>query len=178
MVFPIRGHSNMPADRAFGMVESKIRMKKELLLPEQYDKICREFGTLHVHGIDFNWLNCQDLSKTSIMGKKTFKISRAKRISLHSKSGRIGIRENYMEPLGLHTLLKRGKCYRSMLLSLCEKDCKSHVTAAKRDDVIKILKVMGHVPKNIPFYKNALMIINESDDESSDSDTDGESDLD
>lgn len=154
--FPVRGHSYMPADRAFGLVETQLRDIDIILLPEDYDEVFSRFGTVHVLGVDYCWLNWQDISTKATAVKKSFKISKAKKISVYPKSGLIGMRENYMEPLCKHTILKRGKSYRDMILSLTEKDRKSHVTEKKKQDVIKLLKVMGHEPAKIPFYREAL----------------------
>lgn len=146
----------MPADRAFGLVETQLRDMKILLLPEDYDKVFAQFGTLHVLGQDFHWLNWQDLSNKATATKKSFKISKAKKISVYPKTGLIGVRENYMEPLCKHTILKKGKTYRNIVLSLTEKERKSHVSDKKKEDVINLLKVMGHDPEKIPFFKEVF----------------------
>lgn len=122
-------------DRAFGLVETQLRDMKMLLLPEDYDKVFSQFGTLHVLGQDFHWLNWQDLSNKATATKKSFKISKAKKLSVYPKTGLIGLREIYMEPLCKHSMLKKGKTYRNMILSLTEKDRKSHVSERKKQDV-------------------------------------------
>lgn len=106
----------MPADRAFGLVKTQLRSMKLVLLPEEYDNVFSKFGTLHVQ--DFHWLNWQALSNRATTAKKSFKISKAKRISVYPNTGFIGVRENYLEPLCSHTILKKVSSYRNMILSL------------------------------------------------------------
>lgn len=157
--FPVRGHSYMPADRAFGIIEKKLKDETVLLVPEKYDDIVRTVGTLHIYGVDFPWMNWQGLSNTSAVSKKTFKISSAKRIDIKPQSALIGVRKNYKRPpICKHTLLKRGRQYRDILLSVCETGPKSHVNESKKSDVIKLLDCMGYDANRIPFYEKACKL--------------------
>jgi hypothetical protein len=47
-VFPVRGHSYMPADRCFGLVEKKMKTLENVLNPENYDEVIEKIGTPHV----------------------------------------------------------------------------------------------------------------------------------
>ncbi len=53
LVFPVRGHSYLPADRVFGRVEKQMRRIKEVLLPSDYNKIYREHG--EVREVNTHW---------------------------------------------------------------------------------------------------------------------------
>ena len=55
--FPIRGHSFLPADRAFGGTEQDIRKRQKILLPAEYIDILKRHGNVHEYGK--NWI-CYD----------------------------------------------------------------------------------------------------------------------
>ena len=87
--FLVRGHSYMPADRSFGLVEKKIRNIETVLLPEEYDKLFKKAGTLHALNSDFRWTNWQELSQKCVPSVTKFKISKAKRLTLKPKSASV-----------------------------------------------------------------------------------------
>lgn len=49
--FPMVGHSFLPLDRVFGLIEKKLRKKDTILQPEQYEQILAEHGTVHQVGV-------------------------------------------------------------------------------------------------------------------------------
>nr|XP_022908544.1 uncharacterized protein LOC111419891 [Onthophagus taurus] len=67
--FPERGHSYMPADRAFGILEKKLRKKESIIFPHEYDDIVKSVGTLYTVSQDFKWMSWRDLNK-SVRGMK------------------------------------------------------------------------------------------------------------
>ena len=52
-IFPVCGHSYMPADRAFGRVEKILKRKETILLPQEYYEAFEEVGNVMKHGIDW-----------------------------------------------------------------------------------------------------------------------------
>jgi len=48
--FPIRGHSFMPADRSFSFVSRRMKKKRLVLHPEEYDDILQQVGNLFILG--------------------------------------------------------------------------------------------------------------------------------
>lgn len=77
MVFPVRGHSYLPADRVFGRVEKLLRKQAEILLPEAYLDIYREVGECKMIGVDWEIQNFKSLE---MYLKKIEGISQLKRI--------------------------------------------------------------------------------------------------
>ncbi|CAM1328338.1 Uncharacterised protein g9739 [Pycnogonum litorale] len=67
--FPVRGHSFLPADRAFGRIEQEIRKKETILLPDKYTEILQHHGTVHEYGADWR---CKDYkAEAASMTKST-----------------------------------------------------------------------------------------------------------
>lgn len=64
IVYPVRGHSFLPADRVFGRVEKKIRQVPEILSPPEYVKIYREVGEVKVLGVDWTVKDYKELTGT------------------------------------------------------------------------------------------------------------------
>ena len=52
--FPVRGHSYMPPDRAFGRVEKLLRRKETILMPCEYFAVFSEVGNVLRSGDDWN----------------------------------------------------------------------------------------------------------------------------
>ncbi|KAJ4441249.1 hypothetical protein ANN_11100 [Periplaneta americana] len=52
MVFLFRGHSYLPADRVFGIIEKELRRHSEILTPEDYHNLYRNVGKFSILGID------------------------------------------------------------------------------------------------------------------------------
>lgn len=67
VVFPIRGHSYLPADRIFGHVEKEYRRHEVLKSPKDYQNILNNYGQVKKHG--FDWI-CKDFN---IFSKDIFK---------------------------------------------------------------------------------------------------------
>lgn len=93
----------MPADRSFGLVEKKIRKVDTVMLPEEYDKLFSEVGTVHDLNSVFKWVNWQELSQKCVLTGKKFKISDSKRLTIMAKSALVGLHSVYgMEPVCEH----------------------------------------------------------------------------
>ncbi|PSN33623.1 hypothetical protein C0J52_20104 [Blattella germanica] len=79
MVFPVRGHSYLPADRAFGIMEKELRRYSEVLTPEDYHNLYRNVGKVSVLGTDWQ---VQDFKSFSSKLHKLEGISNMKRVRL------------------------------------------------------------------------------------------------
>nr|CAI5846538.1 unnamed protein product [Callosobruchus analis] len=79
----LRGHSYVPADRAFGRVEKKMRKVEEVLDPAGYHKIYKEIAGVRVLGTDWDVKNYKGL--TTIL-KKIECIREMKRIFLQKSN--------------------------------------------------------------------------------------------
>jgi len=51
ITFPMVGHSFLPPDRVFGLIEKNLRKKDTILKPEQYEEILAKHGTVHKVGV-------------------------------------------------------------------------------------------------------------------------------
>lgn len=51
--FPVKGHSYMPADRAFSLAERHMKKRQMILEPKEYDEILESCGNLTKLGQDF-----------------------------------------------------------------------------------------------------------------------------
>ncbi|CAG9793983.1 unnamed protein product [Diatraea saccharalis] len=52
LVFPVTGHSFMPADRIFGVIERKLKTKEVILHPDEITKVLRESSSIVKFGND------------------------------------------------------------------------------------------------------------------------------
>lgn len=56
LVFPVPGHSFLPADRVFGNIEREIKKKEVILSPEEYKQVFGNYGkVVNFQGMDFDW---------------------------------------------------------------------------------------------------------------------------
>lgn len=81
LVFPVTGHSFMPADRVFGNIEKKIRKREVITSPSEYIDMIGEYATVtKLHNIDvLDWkTSIQNIVKAP--AQLHFKISQCKRI--------------------------------------------------------------------------------------------------
>lgn len=65
VIFPVTGHSFLPADRVFGNIEKKIRKKEEIVLPSEYEQIIAEHSTIKTLGrdcINYDWKAVRDVT--------------------------------------------------------------------------------------------------------------------
>lgn len=57
LVFPVRGHSRLPADRVFGRVEQELRKTKDIHLPKDYLTVYGKHGLVRQLGRDWKIRN-------------------------------------------------------------------------------------------------------------------------
>lgn len=58
IVFPVTGHSLLPSDRVFGLIEKKIKKMDTLIKKEEYHAVFETYGTIKLIGRDwvpYNW---------------------------------------------------------------------------------------------------------------------------
>ncbi|KAI4465815.1 hypothetical protein MML48_3g00010366 [Holotrichia oblita] len=56
MVFPVVGHSYIPPDHVFGQIEKRYKKVPEVVHPEEYIDIIKEFDKLYKIGNDYKEL--------------------------------------------------------------------------------------------------------------------------
>lgn len=79
LTFPVRGHSFMPADRAFGRVEKLLRKNPTIESKDEYYKLYSEVGSIKLLGQD--WF-IKDIKELQNFYKKVDGIADVKRIIL------------------------------------------------------------------------------------------------
>nr|CAI5848738.1 unnamed protein product [Callosobruchus analis] len=90
IIFPVTGHSFLPADRVFAFIEKDVKKLDTIVVPEEYYSIFRKYGTLKKLGVEWHAQNWKKeagdvLKPTSSLH---FKIKSCKRIILtRSKTG-------------------------------------------------------------------------------------------
>lgn len=146
VVFPVTGHSFMPADRVFGNIEKDLRQSEVLISPEKYVEIIKNHATIvKLDTVDvFDWKKAVPsvMKPTSSL---PFKVTLCKRF-LIKRSKRHG-----------NALIKGEHYYKSDINSSCQNVCKKNkqisdinptkintglvkVKSAKRADVNALLQ--------------------------------------
>nr|CAI5859692.1 unnamed protein product [Callosobruchus analis]CAI5861800.1 unnamed protein product [Callosobruchus analis] len=114
IVFPIVGHSFMPPDRVFGLVEKSLKKKSMIINPEEYDEVIGTWST--IRKIDewciLDWRN-ESKSHLKPPGSWHFQFNKAKRFILtRSSKANILVRgePNYVTDIGEGKgICKKGK---------------------------------------------------------------------
>ena len=140
-IFPVRGHSYMPPDRAFGRVEQRLKKIETVLLPEEYYQEFATVGTVHVYDQDWWAYNFKDVPATHLKTQHSFKITEAKILEV-TKSAPVKVYNHYSAAPCEHAILKRGHQWNNMEISpLDNTNC---VKPAKKRDVLGLLGDMGY----------------------------------
>jgi len=156
--FPERGHSYMPADRAFGLVEKRLRKIDTIVEPHQYDEVLKQVGTLHTSR-EFMVHTWQETSKTVLKsGEKGFKISEAKVISYaHENPDFLNVQTGYSSPTTKHKITKKKfRDLRSISLNLKLVKKSNKMSNEKIKDVKTLLTTMGIDWNDHLFYNYIL----------------------
>lgn len=166
IIFPIVGHSFLPADRVFGRIEQVVKKKDTIIHPEEYRDIFSKAGTVFQLGQDnvkvFDWKSAATATVKK-PGSWHFQFQPSKRLSLKkSKTGSILVRgeANYRSDLGAF----KGICKKGQNFSFTKppeiKIGSCPLNQKKADDVNKLLtKHFGDLWKDDPslqFYKDVL----------------------
>lgn len=77
LIFPIRGHSYLPADRIFGRVEKILRQHSTIKTPEKYYELYLKVGEIRRLGTEWS---LYDIKSASVCLKKINGISQCRRI--------------------------------------------------------------------------------------------------
>lgn len=115
IIFPVVGHSFLPSDRIFGLIEREIRKKDTILDRKQYEEIIRKYSKVLILGED--WQICDWKTKSDVIVKKPaqwhFRCNQSKRfIFLKEQNGSITVRGEifYRSDTGFgKSILKKGK---------------------------------------------------------------------
>lgn len=95
IVYPVTGHSFLPSDRVFGLIERDIKKKKTIIQKEEYHALFRKHGKLKIIGNDwvvYDWKK-QAASHMKTAAQLHFRISQCKRIVIRkTKMGNLTVR--------------------------------------------------------------------------------------
>ena len=105
--FPERGHSFLPADRAFGRLSQDLKKHERLYLPESYYSVLERHGQVLQYGKDWEAYDYTSLTSKFIPTKKPFAISTVKRIQIDGDT--IQEAPSYTGGMTRHTVFKKGK---------------------------------------------------------------------
>lgn len=145
VIFPVTGHSYMPPDRVFALIEKKCRVHEAIINPEEYKNIIQEHATIRNLGSDirvFDWraavrdtINTPDKLHFKISSVKRVIIKRAKTSSNILVRGEI----SYNSDTGAsRSILKRGKQLRNLVPNEMPRGVS--VSQLKLTDVKKLLQ--------------------------------------
>ncbi len=92
LIFPMTGHSFLPADRVFGLIERSLKKKTTIVKKEEYHEVFQRFGTVHEMGREWQSQDWKTLAQqnTKSAAQLHFKISTCRRIIL-GKTKRGGV---------------------------------------------------------------------------------------
>nr|CAH7757750.1 unnamed protein product [Callosobruchus chinensis] len=162
--FPVRGHSYLPADRAFGRVE-KLLKRKNLISPEEYNEVYSNVGKVKILGNDWALFNIKNI--TEELYNKIPAINKYKRIELRKFVARNNATtvkyrgsefyrfQNENEPF--QSLVKRGRSEKKFKLKLSS--IENGIAEEKKHNVKQLLeKQYNSVEKGIKWEDTPELI--------------------
>ncbi|KAF6212106.1 hypothetical protein GE061_012626 [Apolygus lucorum] len=165
VTFPTRGHSFLPADRAFGRVEKRLKNINVITNNNEYDAIYEEFGSVKKLGED--WV-VYDIKHLEQIYQKIKGISQTKRLcikKIRSRDGTVSTKvlccANYRFDSmteNFRSIVKKGRS--DSLENLPEIHTSLALTEEKKRDVIHLLKTHFGADwrdqPNLTWYANVL----------------------
>lgn len=168
-LFPVRGHSYLPADRVLGCINKELRTREEIGSPQGYYEVYRRHGRLFLYNQDWQVYNYKELAD-SIFEKKVnalkLRTTRVRYFPVRATHGEIGVSDSYGGIPKYYCILKSTinniKTRRPKLVPR-----NSHVSAAEKEDVQKLLKFVKLSLEEENFYKVHLAVRSVRNSESS-----------
>ena len=139
IVFPVRGHSFLPSDRVFGVIEKKLRKEPRIYKPQEYYHVFSDSGTVRKPGEDWSALNFKEAADASLKKPLPIKIQESKRFLI--SKGRKQAEPNYKVQLNDPVYItKKGHTFGKIAQSF---PLGTDLKPAKIKDIEKLL--VGHV---------------------------------
>lgn len=142
LVFPVPGHSFLPADRVFGNIEKTLKKKEVITNPSEYVEVFDNFGTTIHFNMDLDWKSALN-SVMKPPGNWHFRFATSKRFFIRrSSNNKITIKSeiNYCsEMVDYKSVLKRGQMFRNIVPAPISKN-KVKINQAKLEDVETLLR--------------------------------------
>jgi len=161
-IFPVRGHSYMPPDRVFGRIEQVLRKKENIVSPNQYIEIFKNFCTVKEYNKDYKVYDFKNSAKTVLKTKTEFKSTDQKMYSYIKGKETIKISKTYSGLPETVEILKRKCRIRSMADHFELLPQKNHVKIAKQDDIRKLLKFFNIPEDAKQFYADIFKVADEN----------------
>ena len=93
--FPVRGHSYMPADRAFGRVELILRKKETILLPAEYYTAFSQVGHVLTYPQEWKVYNYGKVAQKNLRKPPSFKITESNILLIQPPSASLAVKNSY-----------------------------------------------------------------------------------
>lgn len=166
VIFPVRGHSYMPADRIFGQIEKKYRKRSEIMLKEDYEEILKEVGTVRRLGEEWVLWDVKTMSDANC--KKLTGISNMKRILIKkeintktkNKVIKVKMEENYRNDdisKQFMTIMKKGSLISCVTVDKLPLENKVKPLKLKNiETLLTLYDEDWQTIKKFAFYKNIL----------------------
>lgn len=150
--FPVRGHSYMAPDRAFGRVEKEVRKHESILLPAGYYEILERHGTLKTFP-QWRVKNYKVLADQSIKKDEVF-IRDSKRWLFKKNERFVWTSSKYSGGYAKREILKKNVVLIGLKAPFSPS--KSYVSEGKKKDVREILNLLHCNNEVKQFYQTAL----------------------
>ena len=137
--FPVRGHSFLPCDRAFGRIEREIKTHDIVSLPTEYIDMLKHHGRVRVYGEDWCSYDFKGEVRRHVKQARSFKLSEARVLSIDGDQ--LGLRPTYNGEFSHYPVLKKGGNWARFTPSALPTF--NNVSMEKKNDVITLLAEMG-----------------------------------
>ena len=139
----------MPADRAFGRVEKKLRKHGSILLPSKYFEEFQFVGEVRQHPTQWAIYDLKAFASDILKSKQTFLISRQHRLQISGIAFRAS--SNFSEAPEQFSIHERGKSSSSFSARSLECVPMNRIKTAEKRNVLRLLRLIG-VNENHPAY--------------------------
>ena len=139
--FPVRRHSCLPTDRAFGRVEKILKKHENMVFPSEYFEVFQTVGEVRQYSAHWSVYDFKAFARDVLKTKQTFLISNQHRIEISRRVFKVST--NFSDFYEQFSILERGKHLKSF--SAPDLTCvpKNRMKPAKKRDVLRLLSLMG-----------------------------------
>lgn len=156
VVFPIRGHSYLPADRIFGHVEKEYRRHEVLKSPKDYQNILNNYGQVKKHGFDWICKDFKRFSKDIFKSLMPIKLTQVRVLRFCKDYKSIGHRNTFSGSNSYSAVLKRNLKRVPSFRNAVNVQSVNSISREKIQDVKKLLKFLELNSEEQEFYEEAL----------------------
>ncbi|KAK5648202.1 hypothetical protein RI129_003094 [Pyrocoelia pectoralis] len=120
VTFPIVGHSFIPPDRVFGLIEKDIKKIPVIVKTDQYDSLIKKHATVRRLGVDwkvYDW-RTQATRAIKLSASWHFEFNKAKRFVFYKRETNVLVQgeSNYMSDVGMpKSICKKGFSLSTMI---------------------------------------------------------------